>query len=110
MLLKESAAVDFAANAFVHLKAIGASDAAKPLLDKANVEKDDGVTGLGKDHLPTLSIGYVYLPALVGIVIGTFITVPRGARMAHTIPVTRLKKIFAVILFILATRMLWSLF
>ncbi|MEO8007121.1 MAG: sulfite exporter TauE/SafE family protein [Betaproteobacteria bacterium] len=68
------------------------------------------VTGLGKDHLPPLSIGYVYLPALVGIVIGTFITVPRGARMAHTIPVTRLKKIFAVILFILATRMLWSLF
>jgi uncharacterized protein len=68
------------------------------------------VTGLGKDHLPALSVGYVYLPALVGIVIGTFVTVPWGARMAHTMPVTRLKKIFAVILFILATRMLWSLF
>jgi uncharacterized membrane protein YfcA len=68
------------------------------------------VTGLGKDHLPALSVGYVYLPALVGIVIGTFVTVPWGARMAHTMPVTRLQKIFAVILFILATRMLWSLF
>lgn len=67
-------------------------------------------TGLGKDHLPALSLGYVYLPALVGIVIGTFVTVPWGARMAHSMPVTRLKKIFAVILFILATRMLWSLF
>jgi uncharacterized membrane protein YfcA len=67
-------------------------------------------TGWGKDHLPALSVGYVYLPALVGIVIGTFITVPWGARMAHSMPVTRLTKIFAVILFILATKMLWSLF
>jgi uncharacterized membrane protein YfcA len=67
-------------------------------------------TGLGKDHLPALSVGYVYLPALVGIVIGTFITVPWGAKMTHSMPVTRLQKIFAVILFILATKMLWSLF
>ncbi|HVY08305.1 MAG TPA: sulfite exporter TauE/SafE family protein [Burkholderiales bacterium] len=67
-------------------------------------------TGLDKDHMPAMSLGYVYLPALAGIVIGTFITVPLGARMAHSIPVIRLKRIFAVILFILATRMLWSLF
>ena len=45
-LLKEGAAVEFAMNAFAHLKAIGASDAAKPLLDKAGVVPDDGVTGL----------------------------------------------------------------
>ena len=68
------------------------------------------VMGMGKDHLPALSLGYVYLPALAGIVIGTFVTVPWGARMAHSMPVMRLQKIFAVILFILATRMLWSLF
>ena len=55
MLLKESAAIDFAANAFVHLKAIGASDAAKPLLDKANVENDDGITGLGADFVAAAS-------------------------------------------------------
>ena len=68
------------------------------------------VTGLGKDHLPPFSVGYVYLPALIGIVIGTLVTVPWGAKMAHTLPVSSLKKIFAVILFILATRMLWTLF
>ena len=37
----------FVMDAFGHLKAIGASDAAKPLLDKAGVEPDEGVTGLG---------------------------------------------------------------
>ncbi|MDH7972441.1 catalase [Sphingomonas sp. AR_OL41] len=45
-LLKEAAAVEWVMNAFGHLKAIGASDAAKPLLDKAGVTPDDGVTGL----------------------------------------------------------------
>jgi catalase len=45
-LLKEGAAVEFAMNAFAHLKAIGASDGAQPLLDKAGVGTDEGVTGL----------------------------------------------------------------
>ena len=45
-LLKESAAVDFAAFAFAHLKAIGFTAEAQPLLDKANVEPDDGVVDL----------------------------------------------------------------
>jgi catalase len=50
-LMKEGAAVQFAMDAFGHLKAIGASSAAKPLLDKAGVEPDDGVTGIGVDFL-----------------------------------------------------------
>jgi catalase len=45
-LLKEGAAIEFAMNAFAHLKAIGANDAAHPLLNKAGVEPDEGVTGL----------------------------------------------------------------
>ncbi len=45
-LVKEAAAVQFVMDAFGHLKAIGHSAAAKPLLDKAGVEPDEGVTGL----------------------------------------------------------------
>lgn len=67
-------------------------------------------SGWGKDHLPALSLGYLYLPALVGIVVGTLVTVPIGARMTHTIPVPRLKKVFAVILAIMAIKMTVSLF
>ncbi len=47
-LLKDAAAVQFTMDAYCHLKAIGASDAAKPLLDRAGVAADDGVTDLGK--------------------------------------------------------------
>lgn len=68
------------------------------------------VSGWDKDHLPAYSLGYLYLPALVGIVIGTFVTVPIGAKMAHTIPVPKLKKVFAVILAIMAVKMTVSLF
>jgi catalase len=45
MLLKESAAIDFAHNAWGHLKAIAANAGAQALLDKAGVGKDAGVVG-----------------------------------------------------------------
>lgn len=45
-LLKESAAVDFVSNAFVHLKAIGHTAEAQPLLDKAGVAPDAGIVDL----------------------------------------------------------------
>ena len=45
-LKKEGAAVQWVMDAFGHLKAIGANAAAKPLLDKAGVEPDEGVTDL----------------------------------------------------------------
>lgn len=48
-LVKEAAAIDFAKDAFGHLKAIGYSAEAKPLLDKAGVEADEGIIALDKD-------------------------------------------------------------
>jgi catalase len=48
MLLKEGAAVDFANDAFGHLKAIGHSPQAMPLLKKAGVEPDAGIVDLSK--------------------------------------------------------------
>ncbi len=46
-LLGESAAVAWVHDAFAHLKVIGATDAAAPLLDAAGVDADEGVVGLG---------------------------------------------------------------
>ena len=48
-LSREGAAVKWVMDAFGHLKAIGADPSAKPLLDRAGVERDEGVTGLGAD-------------------------------------------------------------
>jgi catalase len=46
-MTKESAAVQFVMDAYGHLKAIGCSAGAQPLVDKAGITVDDGVTGLG---------------------------------------------------------------
>ncbi len=48
-LLAESAAVAWVHDAFAHLKVIGATAQAGPLLDAAGVEPDEGVVGIGKD-------------------------------------------------------------
>ena len=45
-LTKDAAAVQFVMDAFGHLKAIGFSPEAQPLLDKAGVEPDEGVVAL----------------------------------------------------------------
>lgn len=66
------------------------------------------VTGWGL-ALPDYSVGFVYLPAFAGIVATTVLTAPLGAAVAHRTPGKRLRQIFAVLLYALATRMLIAL-
>lgn len=54
-------------------------------------------------------LGYVYLPAVVLISLTSFITAPLGAGFAHKLPVSILKKIFAVLLITLSIKMLVSI-
>lgn len=65
--------------------------------------------GLAVQGLPEYSIGYIYLPALLGIVVTSVLTAPLGVRMAHSLPVDRLKRVFAVLLLVVGTRMLVSI-
>lgn len=59
--------------------------------------------------LPAHSLGFVYLPALAAIVAASMLMAPLGARLAHRLPVKKLKKIFAFLLYALGIRMLFSL-
>ncbi len=54
------------------------------------------------------SWGYFYLPALVLIVLCSVCTAPWGAKVAHSLDVTALKKAFALLLGALATYMLYK--
>jgi uncharacterized protein len=67
------------------------------------------LSGWGATGLPAYSVGFVYLPALAGIAAASWLTAPLGARLAHQLPVKRLKRIFAVLLYALGLRMAWSL-
>jgi uncharacterized membrane protein YfcA len=63
-------------------------------------------TGWSQPELPAYSLGYVYLPALAGVVVASTLTAPMGARLAHKLPVLLLRRLFALLLYILATKML----
>jgi uncharacterized protein len=47
---------------------------------------------------------------LAGIVGCSILTAPLGARLAHSLPVAKLKRVFAVLLFVVGTKMLVDLF
>ena len=53
-----------------------------------------------------LSSGYIYWPAVLGIVPTSLLFAPLGAKLAHTIPVGTLKKIFSGFLFIAGFKIL----
>ena len=60
--------------------------------------------GWGHPQLPEWSLGYVYLPAFLGIVLASSLTAPAGARLAHRLPQARLKKVFALFLLLVSLR------
>ena len=64
------------------------------------------INGIGVPGRPDWTYGYIYLPAFLGIVSMSVVTAPLGAKLAHTLPVATLKKAFAVLLFLVGSRML----
>jgi uncharacterized membrane protein YfcA len=67
------------------------------------------LNGLRAAGLPSYSLGYIYLPALIGIAVTSYLAAPLGARLAHNLPVSRLKKGFALLLIATGLKMLYGL-
>jgi uncharacterized membrane protein YfcA len=67
------------------------------------------VNGLAAGALPPWSLGFVYLPALAGVSLASVVTAPIGARLAHSLPVAKLKKSFALLLIVMGTKLLTTL-
>jgi uncharacterized membrane protein YfcA len=55
-------------------------------------------TGWADPGLPSGSTGYVYWPAFAGIVLTSMLLAPVGARLAHSLPVQALQRVFALLL------------
>lgn len=65
------------------------------------------IGGQGLHGLPPYSFGYIWLPALVVIASCSVLTAPLGAKAAHSLPVKPLKRVFALLLYMLAAYMLY---
>ncbi|MDD4906350.1 MAG: sulfite exporter TauE/SafE family protein [Methylobacter tundripaludum] len=68
-----------------------------------------GYALLGKDasQLPEWSLGYIYVPSFLGIVLTSIYTAPIGAKLAHKLPAEKLKRYFSLLLFVMAGKLIW---
>jgi uncharacterized membrane protein YfcA len=66
------------------------------------------IAGQSVQDLPAGSFGYIWLPALAVIAACSVFTAPLGARAAHALPIGRLKRVFAVMLYLLAGYMFYK--
>jgi len=66
------------------------------------------VLGGSRTGLPPWSLGYVYLPALAGIMLTSVPFAPLGAHLAHRWPVRRLRRVLAFIIALGGAKLLWQ--
>ncbi|MDR3039073.1 MAG: sulfite exporter TauE/SafE family protein [Candidatus Adiutrix sp.] len=65
--------------------------------------------GWGVPGLPPYCLGYISLPATLGVAAASIFFAPLGARLSHALPVSTLRKCFAIILCAVAARLAWTL-
>ncbi len=63
--------------------------------------------GWGQPELPAWSTGFLYWPAIIGIVITSVPFARVGARLAHRLDQTKLKKAFALLLLVVGCKFLF---
>ena len=64
------------------------------------------ISGWNAAARPAWSVGYLNLPAFLGIALASILFAPLGARLAHTLPEKLLKRIFAVFVAVLGIKLL----
>lgn len=58
--------------------------------------------------LPAHAIGYVYLPAAIGVALASVLSAPWGTRLAHRLSGEALRKVFALFLLLVGLTVPWS--
>jgi len=66
------------------------------------------VLGRGENQNIEWTWGYIYLPALLGILLASIVFARLGAKLAHRVPLLILKRAFAGVLLLIAIKMLWG--
>lgn len=62
--------------------------------------------GWREPGLPPGSTGFLYWPAWAGVAAASVLTAPLGARLAHSLPVVALKRVFAAVLALVGLKLL----
>ncbi len=68
------------------------------------------INGWSVANLPNYTLGFIYYPAVIAMASASFFTAPIGAKLAHSLPVPLLKKLFALLQISLSVQMLYTVF
>lgn len=68
------------------------------------------INGWSVADLPNYTLGYIYYPAVIAMASASFFTAPIGAKLAHSLPISLLKKLFALLQISLSIQMLFTVF
>jgi hypothetical protein len=63
--------------------------------------------GIHDSAMPPFSTGYIYWPAFIGITLTSIFAAPVGAKLAHKLSPTLLRWIFAFVLLVIGTKMIF---
>jgi len=66
------------------------------------------IAGLGVEHRPAWSIGFVNIPAFLSIIVASTLFAPLGARITHRVSSKKLKLFFGIFLLILGIKILYG--
>jgi uncharacterized membrane protein YfcA len=64
------------------------------------------LNGIEVSNLPTASSGYIYWPAALTIACSSVFFAPVGVRLAHHLPATTIKRLFAIFLFLMSCKLM----
>ncbi|OQS41392.1 sulfite exporter TauE/SafE family protein [Chromobacterium haemolyticum] len=91
---------------------IGGGSMSVPFMSWCNVPVRTAIAtsaALGWPIAVSGALGFVYLPAMLALMLMTVLMAPLGARAAHKLPVARLKQVFAALMAVMASEMLYNL-
>lgn len=64
--------------------------------------------GMHLSNMPPGFVGYISLPAVASVVVASVFTAPLGARLAHSLPIRPIKRLFALVLTCVAMSMIYK--
>lgn len=66
------------------------------------------ISGWGHAELPAYSLGYVYWPVALPLVITSLLFVPIGVKLVHKLPQATVRRVFGILLLVICSFMLYS--
>lgn len=66
------------------------------------------ISGWGNPELPAYSLGYVYWPVAIPLVVMSLIFAPLGVSLVHKLPQATVRRVFGVLLLVICSYMLYS--